>query len=145
MAGDYNVLSYLVSHPPTCRCLHRKQSAVDKHIQQILQRHGLEARNSQVATNVSGTSMDLIMSHFTQPVRVEVLEEDVGFSDHQMVLGKVPLAVQFSFQNTIGRIFWAHGDAWDTVFALWTPCVETCTLAFQQATSFVNEAKESCA
>lgn len=108
-------------------------------------RHGLEARNSQVATNVSGTSIGLIMSHFTQPVRVEVLEEDVVFSDHQMVLGKVPLAVQFSFQNTIGRIFWAHGDAWDTVFALWTPCLETCTLAFQQATSFVNEAKESCA
>jgi len=132
-------------HPPTCRCSHCKQSAADKHIQRILQRHGLEARNPQVATNVSGTSLDLIMSHFTQPVRVEVLGEDVGFSDHRMVLGKVPLAVQFSFQNTIGRLLWAHGDAWDTVFALWTPCLETCTLASQQATSFVNEAKESCA
>ena len=138
VAADCNVhLSYLVSHPSSCRYLHCKQSAVDNHIQRIFQRHGLEACNPQVATHVSGTSIDLIMSHFTQPVPVEVLEEDVGFSDHRMVLGKVPLAVQFSFENTIGRVLWAHGDAWDTVIALWTPCLETCTLARQQATRYV--------
>eukprot|EP00959_Pyramimonas_sp_CCMP1952_P267048 5583339-Pyramimonas_sp.AAC.1 len=50
------------------------------------------------------------------PLTVCILPEFIAESDHKMVIGKLPIAIAYSYGHSTGRVMWASAAEWD--FAL---------------------------
>ena len=104
-------VTYLVEHAVGCHCLlHCRQSKADKEIQRLLSKVGLEACNPFTSTHSSCAVIDLFLSYVSEPVEVQVLPDDIGLSDHCMVVARLRINLRLSSQHSLGRVVWAHGE-----------------------------------
>ena len=118
IAGDGNVhLQGLVHHSPECSCLHCCQRLNDKLIQLEIESRNLVACNPRFPTHVSGTIIDLVLTDRCQPLPVDVVQEDIGASDHFMVISRCPVSLQASFESSVGRVIWSQSNEWDEALA----------------------------
>ena len=76
---------------------------------------GLRVRNPPVATRVSGSAIDLLLTYSRVPVAVHVLAGFTADSDHTMVVGKLPLELRLGYDALIGRVVWASTGEWGNV------------------------------
>ncbi|CAE7834833.1 unnamed protein product [Symbiodinium sp. CCMP2592] len=135
IAGDANIhLETVVSHQAECRCVHCRQSSVDREIERRIIAVGLVCYNPPKPTHVSGTTIDLVLGAGDANVPVEIIEESVGLSDHFLVIAKCPARLQASFPTSVGRVMWALSSEWDTV-------CEDVSSAFALAVCVISEAQ----
>ena len=116
IAGDGNIhLSEVVEHTPGCRCLHCKQSAVDRSIEKLLAANGLHCTNPvNSPTHVSLTSVDVFLTervgHFSTVYTTS--PGAVGQSDHSFVHTMAPLTTDCSYAAGFGRVIWSSSSMW---------------------------------
>ena len=97
-------------------CLHCKQTTNDAEIEALLAASGLVVCDFLQPTHSSGTTIDLVLAPLEQTVSAEVLDRDVGMSDHRLVSAVVPLNVKLFDEGGLGRVFWAR-DSWEEALA----------------------------
>ena len=116
IAGDANIhLTGLLQHDDSCRCLHCRQVPNDRLIQAQLLRLGLFASNPPTPTHASGTCIDLFLTTAEDlPSRIQVLQEQVGLSDHSMVIANFSCSFRLVLSLSIGRVSWSHHDLWES-------------------------------
>ena len=116
IAGDANIhLTGSLQHEDNCRCLHCRQLPNDRLIQAQLVRLGLFASNPPTPTHASGTCIDLFLTTAEDlRGRIQVLQEQVGLSDHSMVIANFSCSFRLVLSLSIGRVSWSHHDLWES-------------------------------
>lgn len=141
IAGDANVhLTYLAQHDAGCRCLHCRQTVADRYIEQLLLTAGLLAHNPLCPTHTSGTVIDLVLSRSSTRLSASVLQEDVGNSDHFMVLASCEVQLKVALGPSVGRVSWSQSDLWDSILVEAKVCQQLMTKAIVMATEEMTEA-----
>ena len=114
LAGDGNLhLSYCQDHEQPCRCPHCMQTRNDRSIENALQASGLVAFNPPVPTHSSGTCLDLIMGRPSKPLKVTVVPDRIGLSDHLLVKATVEISMLARPEACLGRVAWATKGNWE--------------------------------
>ncbi|CAE7587340.1 unnamed protein product [Symbiodinium sp. CCMP2592] len=140
--GDANIhLQYLVQHDDRCSCLHCVQKATDRKIEADLHRAGLFAFNPPHPTHQSGHIIDLCFAEASHPIDVVVEPSDIGLSDHKLIWADCAIRLQFSFQQSVGRVMWARPGLWEHVFCQALPALEALRNAIEEATEEIFEAR----
>ncbi len=135
LAGDGNAhLSSVVSHGAECRCAHCAQSPADRTIQALLEASGLAPLNDGTPTHTSGSVIDLLLAPVGWGPPAQVLQMDVGQSDHSLVFACLPASLEVLPSASVGRVSWVLDADWDPALAVVAGVLRQLELAVALAT-----------